>query len=110
MSESYPHVLGKCTIKGFQYFYKASQVILIWNNLTCLNRLFHKKMSVVDMEKYFHNEKFEFLVVKTFDMGCYGFNLKCADQHATAKKIIQDVNSFIVNGWKVARHIPKMDS
>jgi hypothetical protein len=26
------------------------------------------------MEKYFHNEKFEFLVVETFDMGCYGFN------------------------------------
>ncbi len=59
------------------------------------------------MEKYFHDEKFEFLVVKTFDMGCYGFNLKCADQHATAKKIIQDVNNFMVNGWKVARHIPK---
>ncbi len=47
------------------------------------------------MEKYFHDEKFEFLVVKTFDIGCYGFNLKCADQSATAKKIIQDVNSFI---------------
>jgi hypothetical protein len=64
-------------------------------------------MSVLDMEKYFHNEKFELLVVKTFDMGCYGFNFKCTDQHATAKKIIQDVNSFIVNGWKVARHILK---
>jgi hypothetical protein len=45
-------------------------------------------MSVVDMEKYFRNEKFEFLVVETFDMGCYGFNFKRADQHATAKKII----------------------
>jgi hypothetical protein len=64
-------------------------------------------MSVVDMEKYFQDENFEFLVVKTFDMGCYGFNLKCADQCATAKKNIQDVNSFIVNGLKVARHIPK---
>ncbi len=26
---------------------------------------------------------------------------------ATSQKIIQDVNDFIVNGWKVARHIPK---
>ncbi len=59
------------------------------------------------MDKYYHDEKFEFLVVKTFDMGCYGFNLKCADQYATAKKFIQDVNSFIINGWKVTRHIPK---
>ena len=25
----------------------------------------------------------------------------------TAKQIIQDVNNFIVNGWKVARQIPK---
>jgi hypothetical protein len=64
-------------------------------------------MSVLDMEKYFHDETFEFLVVKTFNMGCYGFNLKCTDQRATAKKNIQDMNSFIVNGWKVARHIPK---
>ncbi len=47
------------------------------------------------MKKYFYDEKFEFLVVKTFDMGCYGFNLKCADQCATAKKIIQDVNSMM---------------
>ncbi len=53
------------------------------------------------MKKYFHDEKFEFLVVKTFDMGCYGFNSKHTDQGATAKKIIQHVNSFIVNGWKL---------
>jgi hypothetical protein len=38
---------------------------------------------------------------------CYGFNLKRANECATAKKIIKDVNNFIVNGWKVARHIPK---
>jgi hypothetical protein len=50
------------------------------------------------------------LVVKTFDEKYYGFNLKRANERATAKKIIQDVNNFIVNGWKVARHIPKMDS
>ncbi len=59
------------------------------------------------MEKYLKNEKFEFLVVKTFDMGCYGLNLKCTDQHATSKKIIQVVNSLLVNGWKVAWHIPE---
>ncbi len=53
------------------------------------------------MEKYFHDKKFEFLVVKTFDMGCYGLNLKHADQRATAKKIIQDANSFIVNVGKL---------
>jgi hypothetical protein len=68
----------------------------------CLNRVFHKKMRVLDMDKLFHNEKFEFLVVETFDMRCYGFNSKHAIQCATAKKIIQDVNSFIVNGWKAA--------
>ncbi len=59
------------------------------------------------MDKYFHDEKFEFLVFETFDLGCYGFNLKCTDERATAKEIIQDVNSFIVNGRKVARQIPK---
>jgi hypothetical protein len=60
-----------------------------------LNRVFHKKMSVLGMDKLFYDEKFECLVVETFDMRCYGFNLKCAVQHATAKKIIQDVNSLL---------------
>ncbi len=40
-------------------------------------------------------------------MRCYGFNFKHTDQCATAKEIIQDVNSFIVKGWKVARQILK---
>jgi hypothetical protein len=62
-------------------------------------------MSVLDMDNFFHNEQFGFLVVETFDLKCYGFNLKREDQRVTAKKIIQDVNSFIVNGWKVARDI-----
>ncbi len=59
------------------------------------------------MDKLIHDVKFEFLVVETFDMRCYGFNSEHAVQCAIAKKIIQDVNSFIVNGWKVARQIPK---
>ncbi len=59
------------------------------------------------MEKYYHEENFGFLIVITFDKRCYGFNLKCADECAIAKKIIQDVNNFIVNGWKVAQHIAK---
>ena len=59
------------------------------------------------MDNFFHNEQFGFLVVETFDLKCYGFNLKHEDQRVTAKTIIQDVNSFIVNGWKVAWHILK---
>jgi hypothetical protein len=63
-------------------------------------------MSVDEMEQYYHEENFR-LVVETFDKKCYGFNLNCANERATAKKIIQDVNNFIYNGSKVARHIPK---
>jgi hypothetical protein len=74
---------------------------------TCIYRVFHKKMSTLDMDIFFYNKKFEFLVVETFDMRCFEFNLKHEDQRATVKKILQDVNSFIVNGWKVARQIPK---
>jgi hypothetical protein len=67
-------------------------------------------MSVTEMEQYYHEENFGYLVVKTFNKKCHGVNLKSANECATAKKFIQDVNIFIVNGWKVARHIPKMDS
>ena len=59
------------------------------------------------MGKYYHKEKFGFLVVKTFDERCYRFNLKHTDECATAKIIVQDVNNFIVNGWKVAHKISK---
>jgi hypothetical protein len=47
----------------------------------------------------------KFLVVESFKMKCYGFNLKNTDQRAAANQIIQDVNNFIFNGWKVARQI-----
>ncbi len=40
-------------------------------------------------------------------MKCYGFDLKNTDQCGAANQIIQDVNNFIFNGWKVARQIPK---
>ncbi len=59
------------------------------------------------MEQYHHEENFGYLVVETLDKKCYGFNLKCTNEYATAKEIIQDLNNFIVNGWKVTRHIPK---
>ena len=62
-------------------------------------------MSVPKLEKYIDNENFKFLVVKSFEMKCYGFNLKNIDQQAAANQIIQDVNNFIFNGWKVARQI-----
>jgi hypothetical protein len=64
-------------------------------------------MSVNEMEQYYHEEIFGYLVVKAFEKKCYGFNLKCTNECATAKKIVQDVNNFIVNGWKAARYIPK---
>ena len=64
-------------------------------------------MSVPKLKKYIDDEKFKFLVVESFEMKCYGFNLKNTDQRAAANQIIQDVNNFIFNGWKVARQIPK---
>ncbi len=59
------------------------------------------------MEQYYHEENFGYLVLKTFNEKCYGFNLKHANECATAKRIIKDVNNFIVNGWKVVRQSPK---
>ncbi len=64
-------------------------------------------MSVPELEKYIDDEKFKFLVVESFKMKCYEFNLKNTDQWAAANQIIQDVNNLIFNGWKVARQIPK---
>ncbi len=64
-------------------------------------------MSVPELEKYIDDEKFKFLVVESFEMKCYGFNLKNTDQRAATNQIIQDVKNSIFHGWKVARQIPK---
>jgi hypothetical protein len=52
-------------------------------------------MSDNKMEQYYHEENFGYLVVKTFDKKCYGSDLKLANECATAKKIIQDVNNVM---------------
>jgi hypothetical protein len=70
-------------------------------------RVFQKKMNVPKLEKYIDDDKFKFLVVESCQIKCYGFDLKNTDQRATTNQIIQDVNNFIFNGWKVARQIPK---
>ncbi len=58
------------------------------------------------MDNYFYNEKFDFLVVESFENRCYGFNLNRTAQHDTGKKIIQDLNNFIVNGpWRFGDHV-----
>ena len=68
--------------------------------------MFHKKMSVPELEKYIDDENFKFLVVKSFEMKCYGFNLKNIDQQAAANQIIQDVNNFILMVGKLQGKFP----
>jgi hypothetical protein len=63
-------------------------------------------MSVPESEKYIDDEKFKFLVVETFELKCYGFNLKNTDQQTTAKQIIKVVNNFIVNLGKLQGRFP----
>jgi hypothetical protein len=63
-------------------------------------------MSVNIFNQYFHDEKHGFLLVQAFDETYYWFNLKHQDEQASALKIIQDENNFIVNGWKVAWKLP----
>ncbi len=66
-------------------------------------------MSVNDLKTYFYEEKYGFLVVQAFNEEWYWFNLKCADEYATAKQIIYDENNFIVKGWKVAQKLAQLD-
>jgi hypothetical protein len=38
---------------------------------------------------------------------CFGFNLKNKHQCEAVDQLIQDASIFTINGWKVARQIPK---
>jgi hypothetical protein len=49
-------------------------------------------MSVNEVEQYYHEDNFGYLVVETFDNKCCGFNLKCPNECATAKKIDRNCN------------------
>ncbi len=57
-------------------------------------------MTVSNLETYFHEENYKFLIVQVFHEGCYEFNLGNTEEHATAKQIILDNNNFIYTGWK----------
>ena len=70
-----------------------------------VNSEFQKAMTVSDLETYFHEENYKFLIVQVLHEECYGFNLGNTDEHATARQIILDKNNFIYTGWKVAREL-----
>jgi hypothetical protein len=65
------------------------------------------KMSVDEMDAYVNEEKYNYLVVETFNIKYFGFCLSDNTEYQTARQIIQDQNNFIVNGWKVSRTLPE---
>ncbi len=69
-----------------------------------VKRVFHKTMTVNELETYFHEKKHGFLVAQAFNKKCYGFNLTRADECANVMQIILDKNNFFVSGWKFARN------
>jgi hypothetical protein len=69
------------------------------------NKEFHKKMTVSDLETYFCEENYKFLIVQVFDKECYRFDLENTEEHVTTRQIILDKNNFIYTGWKVARKL-----
>ncbi len=62
-------------------------------------------MTVSDLETYFCEEIYKFLIVQVFHKECYRFNLGYTEEHATARQTILDKNNFIYTGWKVARKL-----
>ncbi len=42
-------------------------------------------MTFSDLETYFSEENYKFLIVQVLHEECYGFNLQNADEHATAR-------------------------
>jgi hypothetical protein len=57
--------------------------------------MFDETMSMSNFNQFFYEENYGFLVVQAFDETCYGFNLKCQDEQASALKIIQDGNNVL---------------
>jgi hypothetical protein len=69
------------------------------------NSEFHKRMPVSNLETYFCEENYKFLIVQVFHEECYRFDLGKKEEHATARQIILNKNNFIYTGWKVARKL-----
>ena len=70
-------------------------------------RLFNKKMRLPELTKYIEDEKFNYFIVESCELKCFGFNLKKKHQREAVDQLIQDANIFAFTGWKVARQIPK---
>jgi hypothetical protein len=79
-------------------------------------RTFNKNLSVDDMEKYYEDDKFLYLVVEVADL-IFGFDLTIDEEKEIAVKIVTQTYSVlgidgkkmnvIIGGWKVARVLPK---
>jgi len=64
-------------------------------------------MSVDEMDTYMNEENYNYLLVETFNIKYFGFNLSDDTEYETARQIIQNQNNFIINGWKVSRTLPE---
>jgi hypothetical protein len=64
-------------------------------------------MSVDELDAYMNEENYNYLLVETFNIKYFGFNLSDDTEYETARQIIQDQNNFMVNGWKVSRTLPE---
>ena len=64
-------------------------------------------MSVDEMDTYMNEENYNYLLVETFNIKYFGFELSDDAEYETARQIIQNQNNFIINGWKVSRTLPE---
>ncbi len=58
------------------------------------------------VKSYYENDNFGFLIFKSDNGKCYGFNLGIKNEHDTVLNILQDEDDFTFIGWKVARKLP----
>jgi hypothetical protein len=64
-------------------------------------------MRLPELVKYIDDEKFNYFIVESCELKCFGFNLKNKHQREAVDQLIQGASIFTINGWKVARQIPK---
>jgi hypothetical protein len=65
------------------------------------NSEFRKRMTVINLETYFCEENYKFLIVQVFHKEFYGFNLGNTEEHATARQIILDKNILFMQVGKL---------
>jgi hypothetical protein len=73
---------------------------------SCIVRTFDKSLTAVDIIKFTEEDEMKYLIIEHSSDNNFRFIIHESNKHTSAISVVQDIEEFMVMGWKVAKVIP----